>query len=63
MNMKKNPAGYVSKRISRGNRDKVEWWIPGPIFLWEPEDTWNTNTKAPAINPEGPELKKIAQVS
>ena len=33
------------------------------MFLWEPEDTWNTNTKAPAINPEGPELKKVAQVS
>ena len=24
----------------------------------EPEDTWNTNTKTPAINPEDPELKK-----
>ena len=24
VNMKKNPAGYVSRRISMGNRDKVE---------------------------------------
>ena len=41
-----------------GNRDKVEQWILGPKFLWEPEDTWNTNTNTPAINPEDPELKK-----
>ena len=46
-----------------GNRDKVEQWILGPKFLWEPEDTWNTNTKTPAINPEDPELKKIAHVN
>ena len=45
------------------NRDKVERWILGPKFLWEPEDTWNTNTKTPAINPEDPELKKVAQVT
>ena len=46
-----------------GNRDKVEQWILGPKFLWEPEDTWNTNTKTPAINPEDPELKKIVHVN
>ena len=46
-----------------GNRDKVEQWILGPKFLWEPEDTWNTNTKTPAINPEDPELKKVVHVN
>ena len=46
-----------------GNRDKVEQWIHGPKFLWEPEDTWNTNTKTPAINPEDPEFKKIVHVN
>ena len=38
-------------------------WILGPKYLWEPEDTWNTNTKTPAINPEDPELKKVMHVN
>ena len=46
-----------------GNRDKVEQWILGPKFLWEPEDTWNTNTKTPAISPEDSELKKVVHVN
>ena len=46
-----------------GNRDKVERWILGPKFLWEPEDTWNTNTKTPAISPEDSELKKVVHVN
>ena len=46
-----------------GNRDKVEQWILGPKFLWEPEDTWNTNTKTPAINPEDPELRKVVHAN
>ena len=29
----------------------------------ESEDTWNTNTKTPAINPEDPELKKFVHVN
>ena len=63
VNTKENPADYVSRGISMGNRDKVEQWILGPKFLWEPEDTWNTNTKTPAINPEDPELKKVVHVN
>ena len=31
--------------------------------FWEPEDTWNTNTKTPAITPEDPELKKVVHVN
>ena len=46
-----------------GNRDKVERGILGPKFLWEPKDTWNTNTKTPAINPEDLELKKVVHVN
>ena len=46
-----------------GNRDKVERGIRGSKFLWEPEDTWNTNTKTPAINPEDRELKKVVHVN
>ena len=46
-----------------GNRDKVERWILRPKFPWEPGDTWNTNTKTPAINPEDPELKKVVHVN
>ena len=61
--MKENPADYVSSGISMGNRDKVERWIRGSKFLWEPEDTWNTNTKTPAINPEDRELKKVVHVN
>ena len=58
VNTKQNPADYVSRGISMGNRDKAERQILGLKFLWEPEDTWNTNTKTPALNPEDPELKK-----
>ena len=61
--MKENPADYVSREISMGNRDKVDRWILGPKFLWEPEDTWNTNTRTPAINPEDPELKKVVRMN
>ena len=39
MNTNENPADYFSRRISIGNRDKIERWILGPKFLWEPEDT------------------------
>ena len=46
-----------------GNRDNVERWILGPKFLWEPGDTWNTNTKTPAINPEDPELRKVVHAN
>ena len=46
-----------------GNRDKVERGILGPKFLWEQKDTWNTNTKTPAINPEDLELKKVVHVN
>ena len=46
-----------------GSRDKVEQWILGPKFLWEPEDTWNTNTKTPAISPEDPELKNVVHMN
>ena len=63
VNTKENPADYVSRGISMGNRDKVEQWILGPKFLWEPEDTWNTNTKTPAISPEDSELKKVVHVN
>ena len=38
-NTKENPAGYVSRGINMGNRDKVEQWILAPKFPWEPEDT------------------------
>ena len=62
-NTKRNPADYVSKGISMGNGDKAERWILGLKFLWEPEDTWNTKTKTPAINPEDPELKKVVHVN
>ena len=31
--------------------------------FWEPKDTWNTNTKTPAITPEDPELKKVVHVN
>ena len=63
VNTKENPADYVSRGISMGNRDKVEQWILGPKFLWEPEDTWNTNTKTPAISPEDPELKNVVHMN
>ena len=59
MNTKENPEDYVSRGIIMGNRDKVKRWILGPKFLWGPEDTWNTNTKIPTINPEDPELKRM----
>ena len=58
--MKDNPADYVSRGISMGNREKIEQWIHGPKFLWEPEDTWNTNTKTPDVNSE---LKKVVHVN
>ena len=61
--MKENPADYVSRGICMSNRDKDEPWILGPKFDSEPEGTWNTNTKTPAINPEGPELKKDVHVN
>ena len=63
VNINENPADYVSWEINMDNRDKVEQWLLGPKFLWEPEDTWNTNTKTPAINPEDPELKKDVHVN
>ena len=63
INTKENPADYVSREISMGNRDKVERWILGLKFLWEPENTWSTNTKTPAINPEDPVLKKVVHVN
>ena len=63
VNTKENPADYVSRGISMGNRDKVEQWILEPTFLWKPEDTWNTNIKTPAINPEDPEPKKVVHVN
>ena len=46
-----------------GNIDKVEQWILVLKFLWEPQDTWNTNIKTPAINSEDPELKKVVHVN
>ena len=63
VNTKENPADYVSRGISMGNRDNVERWILGPKFPWESEYTWNTNTKTPAINSEDPKLKKIVHVN
>ena len=60
MNKKENPTDYVSRGISMGNREKIEQWIHGPKFLWEPEDTWKTNTKT---RPEDPELKKVVHVN
>ena len=42
--------------------EKIEW-ILGPKFLWEPKDTWNTNTKTPDISPEDPELRKVVHVN
>ena len=63
VNRKENPADYVSRGISMGNRDKVERLILEPTFLWKPEDTWNTNIKTPAINPEDPEPKKVVHVN
>ena len=59
VNTKENPAAYVSRRISTGNRDKIERWILGTTFLWKPEGTWNSNTKTQDISPEDPELKKF----
>ena len=63
VNTKENPEDYVSRGISMRNRDKVERWILVPKFLCEPEDTWNNNTKISAINPEDPEVKKVAHVN
>ena len=63
VNTNENPADYLPRVISMGNRDKVERWILGSKFLWEPENTWNTNTKTPAINPEDPVLKKVVHVN
>ena len=59
VNVKENPADYVSRGISMGSREKIEPWIHGAKFLWEPEDTWNTNTKTPDVSPEDPELKRL----
>ena len=63
VNTNENPADYLPRVISMGNRDKVERWILGSKFLWEPEDTWNTITKTKAINPEDSELKKGVHVN
>ena len=63
MNTKENPEDYVSRRISMTNRDEVERWSLGPNFLWEPEDTWNSNTKTQTINPEYSELKAFSHVN
>ena len=61
--MKENPADYVSRGISMGSREKIEPWIHGAKFLWEPEDTWNTNTKTPDVSLEDPELKKVVHMN
>ena len=35
-----NPADHASRGIAAADTEKVNRWLNGPEFLWQPEDTW-----------------------
>ena len=42
MKSKHNPADHASRGIHPSNKEKVNSWLHGPCYLWEPRECWPT---------------------
>ena len=48
---KDNPADYASRGISPTNKEKVDMWVNGPLFLREKDESWrNRNIDAEELD-------------